>query len=521
MEKFKQNLVNFFELAPNMPAWQKRIERGLYLLILLSSLGVLLESFVNVRSNPVLLNALYLFEDFAMLVFSIEVLLCLLIIDRLHRNCQTAWERFMLYFYLLIDIAAVLPAIIFVFLGEHHDYFLTLRLLRIFKVFRHDDSVELVLRAVAIKKDVLLKTALIIFIMTAFLAVLLYEAENQFEFGEKKPEESTQFVDIYSSLIWCSSMFVGDLAGYIESGFMPTTPVGRFVAGVLGFLNIAILVIPTGIIASGFLEVLEEKKIERQHNTLKKAFRPKYNDYLKRAVFERPRTMLTLQNTLYIHENNLFRILESKPGFRLRAVQSDDREKYGDLNLVEFFGYGELTSYGVRRGEQNCQQLFICPDALAKQGIGYAAYIISDLLDAQLISNELFEAEALNPNADGNLLHNSQYFEEITLPTKTRLLKKIPNVEIALHDFKADIRNARASRGIFVVLSDEEVAKFSIERDAEVRNSPNDLWTWLAQTQAETPRYLLRINQKALNHYQFYELLQEVAQAIEKEDFLN
>lgn len=517
MEKLNKTLVSIFEQSENAPLLHKRIDKFIYFLIILSSLGVVLETLESIKSDPFLLNLIYLFEDIAMAIFVIEMLARLLVFRQLFQNSKTTWGRVLLFVYTIIDFLAILPPILFVLGSEHHDYFLTLRLLRVFKIFSHDDSIELVLRAIIIKKDVLFKTALIILITTVFLAVLLYEAENKFEdvfasIDIMKQEEGTKFTNIWITMTWSFSMFVGDLAGYIESGFIPTTPMGRVIAGILGFLNIAIVVIPTGIIASGFLEVLDEKKVESQHKVLIEAFRRKPNTVLGIDLHERPRTMFTLQNALFIHQNNLFKILESKPGFRLRAVQSDDSEKYSDLNLVEYFGYGELTEYGVKRVEKEAAFSVVCPDAWAHKGIGYFSYAISELQNANLISNERYQENSLDIQYDASFLTNELYFSQHLLPKQKKALKKIPRSEVALYHFKQDILELSKNHPVLVFLSDSEVSRFHIEQIEIEEKQENDFYTWLIQNNINA--YIISISQQELNNYSFYELIKEVSLAI-------
>ena len=517
MQTFLDKLVILFEQPEDGPAWQKRIDRLLYLLIILSSLGVILETLPQIKSQYIIYEALLWFEDFAMLVFVIELLMRLLVIDKLYMNCKDGWERFLVFFYTLIDILAILPAVLFVMASEHHDYFLTFRLLRVFKTFRHDDSVEIVLRAIVIKKDILFKTAIIVVITTVFLAVLLYEAENEFEFGGQK-NNATQFKDIGSSIAWCFSMFVGDLAGYGESGFIPVSPFGRFIAGLLGFLNIAIVVIPTGIIASGFLEVLEEKKIESQYKVLRNAFRPKHNPILNIDLYERPRTVFTLQNALFIHQNNLFRILETKPGFRLRAVQSDNNEKYSDINLVEYYGYGTLTLYGVNRNLRAARATVICPDAFAKKGIGYFAYAVSEGFKCNLISNERFQMNSLDIQYDASFLQNSDYHSREELPQSKRLLQQVSFPKRALFEFKEHITEQSVEGPLLIFLSDENVKHFEIQLLDSSLSHQNDLFAWLNQLNRVT--YIITISQARLDNYMFFDLIAEVAHKIKAEKIL-
>ncbi len=518
MQNFRDNLVLLFEQPEDGPAWQKQIDRALYVLILLSSLGVILETLPSIKSQPNFYQFLLWFEDFAMMVFVIELLLLFSVFDRLYANCEDRWERFLLFFYTFIDVLAILPAVLFALGSEHHDYFLTFRLVRVFKTFRHDDSVEIVLRAVVIKKDILFKTAIIVVITTVFLAVLLYEAENKFEFGNQENGDPTKFTDIWTSISWCFSMFVGDLAGYVESGFIPTTPFGRFIAGVIGFLNIAIVVIPTGIIASGFLEVLEEKKIESQYKILRNAFRPKFNPSLKIILHERPRTVFTLQNSLFIHQNNLFRILETKPGFRLRAVQSDANEKYSDVNLVEYYGYGTLTLYGVKRLLPNAPATVICPAAFVQKGIGYFAYAISEVFQCNLISNELFLMNSLDMQYDASFLYNADYYTKEKLPTSKKKLQEVPLTKRALLEFRKHIAQQAPHGPRLLFLSDRWVKDFEIQALDANLSQKNDLFGWLYQRNLKS--YVILISETRLNNYLFFDLIAEVADKIKAEKLL-
>lgn len=514
MNRFQNNLIILFEQNENAKPWHKRLDKFLYILIFLSSLGVFLETLPSIQAHQGFYNSLLIFEDMVMIVFAIELLLELSVSRKLYKRCQNSWERFMLFFYIFIDFLAILPAILFAFGSTHHDYFLTLRLLRLFKAFRHDDSVELVLRAIVVKKDILFKTAIIVLIVTVFLSVVLYEAEHKFEiFTSTNIEEKTKFIDLWTSLTWSFSMFVGDLAGYIESGYIPTTPLGKFVAGVLGFMNIAIVVIPTGIIASGFLEVLEEKKIDTQYKVLVEAFRPKYIPSLQTELYERPRTMLTLQNSLYIHQNNLFKIMESKPGFRLRSVQSDDNEKYGDLNLIEFYAYGELTKYGVKKNDEKNEVTVICPEGLAKKGIGYFTYAISALHKSNLVSNEKFELNSLDLSCDVSFVHNSKYFEDIDLHKSKKALKKINPKDIALQTFKNDILTTNTQH-YWIFMSDSKESHFTVTSLTENEAQENSFFQWLFHKNLSS--YIIRVSQKKLDNYSFYDLIAEVSETLKK-----
>lgn len=530
MHDIRHKIANIFDLSPDEDRLSTMVNRTIYILIILSTVIVMLETIPTFKMQY--LSYLYAIELLVTIVFCAELLLRTAVIDLLFQKHTSLWERFLLVVYFLIDLVAVVPPLIFMLSpdGVHHDYFLSLRLLRIFKAFRHDHSIELILKAVINKRTELLHSAILVFTFTVFLSVLLYEIENDFEFGGGA--QKTAFTDIFTTLAWAFSMFVNDAIGYQEIGLLPTTSVGRFIAWVIGFLNIGIVIIPTGIIASGFLEVLEENKIESQYRLLKQAFRKKFNPTLGIEVFERPRTLLTLQNALFIQESHFYKMLETKPGFRIRAVYSADDEKYNDTNLVEHYAYQSITDYGAAIRRPSASVLVLAPASAGEENIGYFSYCIAEMLQAHYLSNERYQLNALHQDFDICFKTSALYDTEIDeiLPNLAASRKKrslrtkqqIPPQE-ALASFKTDIQTLvfedSALSAIVVMESVHGMSEhYEIRRIDKYANDFPALFRYCLRLRTRKSRlqiFHVRVSDATLSHYDYYTYIQEAGAALQ------
>lgn len=503
----RQIVAEIFDLNSKTSLFAKRIDNFIYVVILLSTLVVTLETIVPMEYIP----NLQAFETIVTIIFITELLFKLSVIDILFARHQHLWERVLLVAYLLIDVAAVVPPLIFLFNQDaHHDYFLTLRLLRIFKAFQHDHSIELILRAIIRKRTELIKSALVVVVVTVFLSVLLYEVENDFEFGGEKISKST-IKDIFSAMMWSFAVFVDDATGHIDAGLTPITSLGKLIAAIIGLLKIGLVVIPTGIIATGFMEVIEENKMKMQYLVLKEAFRKKYNEILRLEVFERPRTLFTLRDALFIHEHQMFSILETTQGFRVRAVQSDEQEKYVDTNIIEHYAYQELPLYGAKIDRENGKHLIISPNSNADVGIGYFSYCLSELLHADFISNELYQKNSLNYRYDFDFLNNDLYWKNEHLEMRKSQIAKLPSKHQAIFKFKEDILKLKEYQYIIVMESAVMANDFDIEK-VDISNSQHQLLMWLCSHSENVFR--IKVKQRILENYSYFECVKMLSEEV-------
>jgi voltage-gated potassium channel len=464
------------------------------------------------ETQPSMKNYLSLLEQIESVIiafFLIELVLQLAVIKTLFDRHPSRKERMTIIFYLIIDIIAVLPPVILLLNLHHHfDYFLSLRLIRIFKVFRHDHSVEFIVRAVMKKRTELLKSVALTIIFTVFLSVVLFEVENNLT--DSKP---SSFTDILTSLWWSLDVYMDEVSGYVKDSFRPVTTAGMFIAGLMGFMKIAIVIIPTGIVASGFIEVIEEDKINDKYDLLRMAYRKKHNPKLGVEVYEQPHSLITIKNALNFSDQDVYKILETRDGFRMRSIMSSSSEKYSDVNIIEHFAYGNLTSYGTKSVDQRHDRLLICPNNFEEHGMSYFAYCLSVVLNAGLITNEKYRVNSLNPDYDFDYFRTQDYFKFAPNALKKPQLKTLSKTQKAFYCFISNVVASVPGRKTILMKSDPRVEAFEISDLKREMIDGNNLEKWLHGVCADA--LVLKVNPKLLNEDREYTLVLKVKEKIE------
>ncbi len=153
----------------------------------------------------------------------------------------------------IIDVVAILPWFFFIF-GFGTTNFGFIRIIRLFRIVRlaklgrYSDSMQLVIRVVKRKKDTLLMSSLVLVVALVLGSTLIYYAE-----GDKQPEN---FGSIPSAMYW--TMITISNVGYGD--VHPETFWGRVVASILAFVGIALFALPTAILGMGFVEEIQKKE---------------------------------------------------------------------------------------------------------------------------------------------------------------------------------------------------------------------------------------------------------------------
>lgn len=149
--------------------------------------------------------------------------------------------RFMTSFDGLVELLTILP---FFFLSGFVA-FRMLRVVRIFRLFRINssyDSFNVIKVVIYEKRNQLLSSIFIIFILMISASLFMYSAEH-----EAQPDV---FKNAFSGIWWSVSTLL--TVGYGD--IYPITWVGKFLAIIIAFLGVGAVAIPTGIISAGFVE---------------------------------------------------------------------------------------------------------------------------------------------------------------------------------------------------------------------------------------------------------------------------
>lgn len=200
-------------------------------LILLSVAAVILESVRYVRDifGPELQIAEWTFT----ILFTLEYILRLVSVKRP--------LRYALSFYGLVDLVAIVPTYLSLFIPGTH-FFLTVRLLRLLRIFRilklaeYTSASRVITSAlIASRKKIFVFLVAVLTIVTV-VGSLMYAVEG----------EENGFTDIPTSIYWAivtmTTVGYGDLS--------PQTPLGKFFASVVMILGYGIIAVPTGIVTA-------------------------------------------------------------------------------------------------------------------------------------------------------------------------------------------------------------------------------------------------------------------------------
>jgi len=161
-----------------------------------------------------------------------------------HQNRWKSIKAYIFSFYGIIDLLSILP------------YWLTftsidlrvlrilrlLRFLRVFKIARYNNSIDLIANVFKEKKSDLGVTCGLIIIVMILASFIMYYAEH-----DAQPEAFPNVLGcIWWAIVTLTTIGYGDV--------YPVTAFGKIVGGVIAFLGVGLVAMPTGIISAGFLE---------------------------------------------------------------------------------------------------------------------------------------------------------------------------------------------------------------------------------------------------------------------------
>ncbi len=186
-------------------------------------------------------------EAFASITFTIEYALRIATADFLYPEIGVVGSRvrYVLSPMAIVDLVAILPFWLPMFLPETMLGLRALRLvrlLRIFKLNRYYDAMKSIGDVIVMKKRELLGSLFFVAILMLLSSLLMYSAEHD--------AQPNVFRNAFSGLWWAVATLT--TVGYGD--IYPVTTVGRFLGALIAFAGIAAVAVPTGIITSGLGE---------------------------------------------------------------------------------------------------------------------------------------------------------------------------------------------------------------------------------------------------------------------------
>lgn len=164
---------------------------------------------------------------------------------------ETAWEARLRYLrspMAVIDLVAILPFYLTLFIPLDFQLLRVLRLLRIYKLTRYSPALSVLMGVIREEAATLLAAFSILTILLIFAAAGAYLVEH-----EAQPDA---FGSVPAAMWW--SMVTLTTVGYGD--VTPITPMGRVFGGAITILGVGMAALPAGIIASGLADHLHRRR---------------------------------------------------------------------------------------------------------------------------------------------------------------------------------------------------------------------------------------------------------------------
>jgi len=196
------------------------------------------------------------FEIYSVIFFTIEYALRLwtCTLDERYNRPVLGRMRYLVTFMALVDLLAILPFYLPMLLPVDLRFLRALRLFRIFRLLklgRYSGALRTLGNVVKRKKAEL---AIVLFGMVILLVIgasLIYFAEK-----ERQPDV---FGSIPAALWWGIASITG-----ASGTAAPLTALGKGVGAIMSLLRVALFAVPSGILASGFVEEARKKNGSRR-----------------------------------------------------------------------------------------------------------------------------------------------------------------------------------------------------------------------------------------------------------------
>ena len=222
-----------------------------YLLIFLivgNVAAVLLESVSQIYKN----YKIYFdtFEQISIFIFSVEYVLRFWSVAE-KDPFESAWKQRWQWLSsgaAIIDLLAILPAYINLFVHIDLRVLRILRLLRLLKLTRYFVSLQILLRVIEREKGSFQAVIFILLIMIVMAASGVYMVES----GAQPEVFSSIPASMWWAVVTLTTVGYGDVT--------PITPLGRFLGALITIMGVGLAALPAGILASGLANELELRK---------------------------------------------------------------------------------------------------------------------------------------------------------------------------------------------------------------------------------------------------------------------
>lgn len=226
--------------------------------------------------------------------------------------------------------------------------------------------------------------------ITCVLTIILYLAESSVDpdFG------------LWDAIIWPYEKYLGDPGKIVDDPLI--SPIGKFIATLVGIMGVAIFAVPAGLIGSGLTDAMDEDKREKELDEfrvrIRKSFRRLLNKKTQYRVVPRRVILTSLQAKKGMTENDIIDTVSKFDEFRLRNLADSQvaSEHPQDRLVIEMLPLDKKTvdgfdivrkDYGIMIDRQS-NVTIIAPTAATENSIGHFAYYLAQFGGFNYVSRE-------------------------------------------------------------------------------------------------------------------------------------
>ena len=247
----KKRILQILSRSSGSDRASRICDRFLSTMILLNLLAVSLESVDALSASYG--TAFFAFEMVSVAIFGVEYALRIwsAAANEASEHSSPAKRRleYIFSFTGLIDLIAILPSLLPLFLGEIDLRWLrVLRLVRLLKISHYSSALEDLIAAIRSEKSAFGAAMYLFFIALFASSSLMYVVEHK-----AQPENFSSIpTTMWWSLITLTTVGYGDVS--------PVTPVGKIVGAMTAMMGVCVVALLTGIVATAFSNQISRRQ---------------------------------------------------------------------------------------------------------------------------------------------------------------------------------------------------------------------------------------------------------------------
>lgn len=246
--RIKEKIYHLIEADPEKPGAGRIVDACIMALIVANVIAVILESVEGLFAPYATL--FWAFDLFSVAVFTVEYLLRLwtCTVNPHYAHPVLGRLRYAATPLAIIDLLAILPFFLPMFIPLDMRSMRALRLLRVFRVLkisRYSYAVKMLGRVLKAQMHVIGVLVFILVLLIVITSSLMFFAEH-----EVQPDD---FANIPIAMWWA----VATLSTVGYGDVFPVTPLGKALGGIIALLGIGIFALPAGVLSSAFLAEIQ------------------------------------------------------------------------------------------------------------------------------------------------------------------------------------------------------------------------------------------------------------------------